>query len=64
MGRKSRGTACLNGNTQASVDTLRHAGTYDVNASLVRHGWAAAYRNYSAEYGSLEDETKAGRKLA
>jgi endonuclease YncB( thermonuclease family) len=36
-----------------------YAGGVDLSAWMVRHGWAAAYRRYSAEYGSLEDEAKA-----
>ena len=37
-------------------------GTQDLNAEMVRQGWALAYRKYSTAYVAEEDEAKA-RKL-
>ena len=36
-----------------------YAGPYDLNAKMVRQGWALAYRRYSTDYVAEEDKAKA-----
>src|SRR5277367_4331498 len=33
----------------------------DVNGWMVEHGWAVAYRKYSMEYASVEDQARAAK---
>lgn len=41
-----------------------HAGDLDINAELVRQGWALAYRRHGLDYVAVEDEARrAGRGL-
>ena len=35
-----------------------YAGPYDLNAKMVRQGWALAYRQYSNEYVPEEDDAR------
>ena len=35
-----------------------YAGPYDLNAKMVRQGWALAYRQYSNEYVPWEDDAR------
>ena len=37
------------------------AGPYDLNAKMVRQGWALAYRKYSTAYVAEEDQAKADK---
>jgi endonuclease YncB( thermonuclease family) len=39
-----------------------YSGTVNLNAELVRLGWALAYRRYSKEYISAEKEAKAAKR--
>ena len=38
------------------------AGPYDINAAMVRDGWALAYRRYSTAYVELEEQAKAAQR--
>lgn len=40
--------------------SICYAGPYDINAEMVRRGWAVAYRRYSQDY---VDEEEAARNL-
>jgi len=39
-----------------------YAGPYDLNAKMVRQGWALAYRRYSMDYVDDEKDAKVARK--
>ena len=39
-----------------------YAGPYDLNANMVRQGWALAYRRYSMDYVDDENAAKVARK--
>ena len=39
-----------------------YAGLYDLNAKMVRQGWALAYRRYSKDYVDDENAAKVARK--
>lgn len=36
-----------------------YAGPYDINAAMVRRGWALAYRRYSTDYVDEKQDAKA-----
>lgn len=74
MGR--RATAALSGRigartvacSQRDIDrygrvvAVCRAGGEDLNAWLVRQGWAVAYRRYSRDYVSVENEARRARR--
>jgi len=35
-----------------------YAGSYDINAEMVRRGWALAYRRYSLDYVGMEEDAR------
>ena len=37
-------------------------GPYDLNARMVRNGWALAYRRYSMDYVEAEGEAKEAKR--
>ena len=43
------------------VIAVCYAGFYDLNAKMVREGWALAYRRYSTDYVDEEDEARHAR---
>ena len=42
--------------------TVCYAGPYDINAEMVRRGWALAYRRYSKDY--VDEEEDANKRKA
>ena len=39
-----------------------YAGQYDLNAKMVRQGWALAYRRYSTDYVVTEDKAREAKR--
>ena len=39
-----------------------YAGPYDINAEMVRRGWALAYRRYSKQYIGVEQEALSAKR--
>ena len=47
--------------TASRRDRYGRVGGEDVNATMVRHGWALAYRRYSTDYEDDEDDARAAK---
>ena len=62
--RQAQGMSCTGGDTDRYGRTIGvcSAGGRDLNAWLVAHGWALAYRRFSEDYADEEEEARSTKR--